>query len=266
MTTLKLGYSDPRTDAFGAHPVLGPVLDLNDGQTFVLLGPDGLSLPPPPRTLVPAGNLRTQGERGVRGVYRHSREVTVQLVLGPGSSYAALVASVRTLLAWVNAPPALAVTLQYQPFGAASPVYLDVIGAACDLPADESDWLRLQLEPIELVFVCRPGLRGDRVTLSNLVMNPGLEQGSGPGVSVFTDAIANFNAYSVQAGGALAASFTGFPDAVMADTPLHYYRLNETSGTAAGDGTSNALAATYTGGVTLNSAGLLTGDTDPAVV
>jgi hypothetical protein len=147
MTTLKLGYTDPRTDAFGAHPVLGPVLDLNDGQTFVLLAPDGLMAPPPPRTLVPAGNIRTQGERGVRAVHRHSREVTVQLVLGPAANYAGLVGLIRTLRAWVNAPPALAVTLQYQPFGASAPVYLDVIGAAADLPESEGDWLRLQLEP-----------------------------------------------------------------------------------------------------------------------
>ncbi len=131
MTTLRLGYSDPRTDAFGAHPVLGPVLDLNDGQTFVLLGPDGLALPPPPRTLVASGNIRTQGERGVRAIYRHSREVTVRL--GPAANYASLAATIRTLRAWVNAPPALPVTLQFQPFGASAPVYLDVIGAAADL-------------------------------------------------------------------------------------------------------------------------------------
>jgi hypothetical protein len=202
MTVLKLGYTDPRTDVFGAHPVLGPVLDLNDGQTFVLVGPDGLALPPPARTLVPTGNIRTQGERGVKAIYRHNREVTCQLILGPGASYAALVASVRTLLAWVNAAPALPVTLQYQPFGASAPVYLDVIGCAHDLPASESDWLRLQLEPLELVFVCRPGLRGDRVTLSNLVLNPGFEQGSGPGVQVFNDTFVSTNAYALQAGGA----------------------------------------------------------------
>jgi hypothetical protein len=269
MTTLKLGYSDPRTDVFGAHPVLGSVLDLNDGQTFVLLAPDGLMLLPPPRTLVPAGNIRTQGERGVRAVYRHSREVTVRLVLGPAANYAALTSTIRTLRAWVNAPPALPVTLQYQPFGASAPVYLDVIGAAADLPESEGDWLRLQLEPLELVFVCRPGMRGDRVTLANAVTNPGFEQGSGPGVVVFNDALANVNAYAVQAGAALTQDTTRFPDtlkAIAGTNLLRYYRLDEASGTIAVDGSNAEQNGTYAGAPTLGVAGSLTGDTDTAVM
>jgi hypothetical protein len=47
-TILRLGWSDPRTDVFGAHPLLGDVVDLNDGVTFTLL--DGaLELAPPTR-------------------------------------------------------------------------------------------------------------------------------------------------------------------------------------------------------------------------
>jgi hypothetical protein len=38
LTTLKLGYKDPLTDTFGAHPLLGAALDLNDGRTFTLGG------------------------------------------------------------------------------------------------------------------------------------------------------------------------------------------------------------------------------------
>jgi hypothetical protein len=52
-------------------------------------------------------------------------------------------------------------------------------------------WLRLQMEPIEIVFLARPGLRGDRITLDNLVTNPGFEAPSGPSVQVFGDSFAN---------------------------------------------------------------------------
>jgi hypothetical protein len=211
MTTLKLGYTDPRTDVFGAHPVLGAVLDLNDGQTYTLIAPEGLELPPPPRTLVPAGNIRTQGERVMRAVYRHNREAVCRLVLGPMASEAALVAAMRTLLLWVNAPPGVPFTIQYQPFGASVASYLDVVGCACDLPEDESEWLRLQFEPIELVFLCRPGLRGDRQWLSNMVPNPGFEQPMGGGTAttaplVFTDNLTTGNAYVTLAGSAASLS------------------------------------------------------------
>jgi hypothetical protein len=199
-TLLKLGYTNPLTDAFGAHPQLGAVLDLNDGATFTLTYPDGLELPPPPRTLVMAGNIRTQGERATRAIYRHNREVRAGLILGPMSNYVNLTAAIRLLLTWLNSPPNIPFTIQYQPPAAASPVYLDVVGAAHTIPEDEGDWLRLQLETIEILFVCRPGLRGDRLWLQNLVVNPGFEAPSGPGVQVFNDSFANANAYSVQAG------------------------------------------------------------------
>jgi hypothetical protein len=60
-TTLKLGYTNPLTDTLGAHPLLGSVIDLNDGTTFTLASPDGLELSAPPRSLLLAGNIRTQG-------------------------------------------------------------------------------------------------------------------------------------------------------------------------------------------------------------
>lgn len=47
-TLLRLGWTDPQTGLFGAHPQLGGPLDLNDGVTFTLL--DGeLELSPPLR-------------------------------------------------------------------------------------------------------------------------------------------------------------------------------------------------------------------------
>ena len=195
-TILRLGWSDPLTDVFGAHPLLGDVIDLNDGVTFTLL--DGaLELDAPTREVALSGNARTQGERASRAIYRHNRLARAQVMLGPMAGYSDLAANVRALVRWVDAAPSVPVTLQWQPPSATSPVYLDVVGAAHAVPADEREWLRLQIEPIELVFVVRPGLRGDRVTLANLVANPGFEAGSGPGVQVFNDSFANANAYTL---------------------------------------------------------------------
>jgi hypothetical protein len=139
----------------------------------------------------------------VRAIYSRNREATCRVLLGPASSNAALVASVRSLVAWLSLPPTAPLTIQYQAPNASSPVYLDVVGCAHSVPTDEASWLQLQLEPLEIVFICRPGLRGDRVTLQNLLCNPGYEQGSQGGVTVFSDSFANSNAYSVQVGSAL---------------------------------------------------------------
>jgi hypothetical protein len=53
---------------------------------------------------------------------------------------------------------------------------------------------------------------------------------------------------------------------VLADNPIAYWRLGETSGTTAGNiGTlGSAVDGTYEGGVTLGAGGLVTGDTNPA--
>jgi Concanavalin A-like lectin/glucanases superfamily len=268
-TTLKLGYTNPLTDLFGAHPTLGAVLDLNDGLTFTLASPAGLEIPAPPRTLVLAGNIRTQGEIATRALTRHNRTVTARLLVGPSSSSAALLASIRTLLAWLAAPPQTPITLQYQPFNASAPVYLDVVGAAHNLPADEGMWLRGQFEPLVVSFTCRPGLRGDRVTLQNLIPNPGFEQPtSGPGISVFADTFANSNLYASKAGAAPTAGSVNnaYPDVVLADAPLRYYRMGEASGTTAFDSSGNGVHATYNGGPTLGATGAISGDTaDKAV-
>jgi hypothetical protein len=201
LTALRLGYKDPLTDAFGAHPLLRAVLDLNDGRTFTLAA-YGFMLNAPRRTLVLVGNIRTQGEAVSRGVYQHNRTAQVRVTLGPLASYASLTGAVRTLLQWLDAPPGIPFTLQYQAPNASAPSYLDVVGCAHTLPLVEEQWLRLQLEPVEIMFLVRPGLKGDRVTLQNLAPNPGFEQGSGPAVLVFSDNFANVNANVVQAGSA----------------------------------------------------------------
>src|SRR5579859_2941072 len=105
-TIFRLGWTNPQTDAFGAHPQLGPILDLNDGAAFALAFPGGVELPPPPRTILTAGNVRTQGERATRAVYRHNRRVVVRLLAGPMSTYSDLAINIRTLVSWLAAPPA----------------------------------------------------------------------------------------------------------------------------------------------------------------
>ncbi|HET9979773.1 MAG TPA: hypothetical protein VFQ32_04980, partial [Ktedonobacterales bacterium] len=205
-TVLQLGYSDPLTDSFGAHPALGAILDLNDGVTFTLVSPDGLEAPAPPRTLVVAGNIRSQGEIATRAITRHNRVVTARLLVGPTATSSALLASIRTLLGWLAAPPSIPITLKYQPFNASTPLYLDVVGASHNLPSDEGQWLRGQFEPLTLSFVCRPGLRGSRITLQNLIPNAGMEQPNKSGgplyAPVFADTFSNGNAYALQSGSA----------------------------------------------------------------
>ena len=262
---VRLGWSDPRTGAFGAHPQLGAVLDLNDGVTFTLASPDGLDMPPPPRTLALAGNIRAQGERATRAIYRNNRRVTAQVILGPMVSYGDLVATIRALLAWLNGPPSVPFAIMFQPNGASTPVYLDVVGAAHDIPMDEEQWLALQLEPVELVFICRPGLRGDRQVLQNLLPNPGFEAPGGPGMVAFNDGFATLNAYATQAGSAPTQNpAVGYADIALGDAPLAYYRLDEASGTAAYDATGQLGAATLVGSPTLGGAGAISGDSDTA--
>jgi hypothetical protein len=62
----------------------------------------------------------------------------------------------------------------------------------------------------------------------------------------------------------LACSGTSYASAVLADTPRAYWRLGETSGTTATDSGPSAYNGTYVGGVTLGSAGALTGIPNPA--
>lgn len=53
---------------------------------------------------------------------------------------------------------------------------------------------------------------------------------------------------------------------VLADSPVLYWRLGESSGSTAADTSGNGRAGTYSGSYTQGAAGLLTGDSDTAVV
>ncbi|HEY1388128.1 MAG TPA: LamG domain-containing protein, partial [Ktedonobacterales bacterium] len=267
-TILKLGYTNPLTDTFGAHPILGSVIDLNDGGMFTLASPAGLEISAPPRSLLLAGNIRTQGEIATRAIVRHNRTVTARLIVGPAASSTALIASIRNLLLWLAAPPSLPITLQYQPFNASTPLYLDVVGASHNLPADEGQWLRGQFEPLTISLLTRPGLRDSRVTLQNLVANPGLEQPSTAGFVGFTDTFADANLYATQAGSNPTAGSinNAYPDVVMADAPLRFYRMGESSGTTLYDASGSGVPLTTSGSPTLGVTGPISGDTNDKAV
>lgn len=267
-TILRLGHTNPLTDSFGAHPSLGAVLDLNDGLTFTLASPDGLEMPSPPRTLVLAGNIRTQDEVATRSITRHNRSVTARLLVGPSPNAAALIASIRELLQWLAAPPQTPITLQYQPFNASTPVYLDVVGAAHNLPSDEGQWLRGQFETLTLTFTCRPGLRGDRMTLQNLIPNAEMEQPGKAGIPVFNDGYASANPYVLKAGAAptLGAVTNNYPDVVSADAPLRYYRLSEASGSTAFDVSGASQHGRYQASPTLGVTSPIFGDSNDKAV
>jgi hypothetical protein len=269
-TTLQLGWTDPRTGVFGAHPVLGGPLNLNDGATYTLISPDGLEVSPPRKTIIPTGNIRSQGERVVRAVYRENREAIARFILGPMASDAAMKVAIRNLVSWLDASLTSPLTIKWQPPSAANPVYLDVTAAVHSIPANEKDWVKLQLEPVELAFYARPTLRGDRVWLQNLVMNPGFEAPSGPGAVVFADGFSGANSlnnYTTQAGSTPTIGTTPqtFVDNLMAQCGaalVRYYRLGEASGTSAYDIGGSGQAGTTHGSPTQGVAGLLTGDTD----
>jgi hypothetical protein len=62
-------------------------------------------------------------------------------------------------------------------------------------------------------------------------------------------------------GGCVVASYVA---SVLADTPVAYYRLDDTTGTTARDVTKHGYDGTYEGGVTLGVPGVLTDDTAAA--
>jgi hypothetical protein len=70
--------------------------------------------------------------------------------------------------------------------------------------------------------------------------------------------------WSNTASAKTSATATGYKGTVLADSPVSYWRLGETSGTTAGD-ERGANPGTYVNSPTLGAAGLLSGDTDKAV-
>lgn len=211
---VQLGTYAPLTDAWQQ------ALDLNDGQTLELEEAGGLDLPPPVLDLFMAGNARLAGERMTRGRYG-MRTITLRLVAGPCATEAALASVVRQLLALqaqalgpngaqvagVGSSPRVA--LLVQPPGVTAPVYAEVLALAHSLDdvGSTAAWVRLMQEGVTVELFCAPFLRGARVTLDNLVANPGMDQPGQLAVWADTATVANsVNSYAVVAGSTLTQS------------------------------------------------------------
>lgn len=68
--------------------------------------------------------------------------------------------------------------------------------------------------------------------------------------------------HAVIGGGGASSAYAS---EVLADSPLAYWRMGETSGTTITDSSGNGRTGTYSGSVTLGATGLLIGDSDKAV-
>lgn len=80
-------------------------------------------------------------------------------------------------------------------------------------------------------------------------------------VAIFTGALT-----ATQAQGLYQARQSTYAQSVLADGPLAYWRLGETSGTVAVNATGHGYVGTYTGTVTVGQAGTLTGDGNTAAL
>jgi len=184
------------------------VFDLND-KTTTFVHAQSFKMPQPDKTWVRSGNIRTPGEKISKFQYRN-RHLQASIWIR-GNSTNAIQNSVHALIAAIEQPPyVLKVALP----GSTTVSYADVVAVKHNVPPDPVVILGGAQTHIELDFECRPGLRGNRITLSNLVTNPGFEAPSGPAVTVFNDTLATINAYSVQASSAptLGASIMTIPN------------------------------------------------------
>lgn len=246
-STVQIGTYTAQTDAFTS------VLDLNDRSTYYVR-PGGAEWHPPDVTDVDAGNIRTPGVDVVRsqyGVGYFDLSINIR-----GSTTTAIITAYRNLISAIDKPPYV---IRYALPGSTNFSYIDVIGRKY------SKWNTNAIQvkngaslEVSISFKCRPFLRGDRVFLQNLINNPGCEAPSGTGVTAFTDTFTNTNAYTL--------SNASYRQEVVADKPLRYYRLGESSGTTATDAMASGNNGTYTASPTLAQSGAISGDSDTAVL
>jgi hypothetical protein len=203
----QLGYYNFLNDSFTLS------VDLNDGVNLELDedAGGGLDLPTPDIDVFSAGNMRMAGER-VQGQNYAAREITVDLMMGPQATYAALQAIIQSItkmqeavrIAALQALSGLAsgsrVVLKLAPPGSATPLYADILALHADHAAmgDAESWVRLVQDGITIECLCAPFLRGPRVTLMNALSNPGFEAPAQSYATVFNDGFATANAYTVQ--------------------------------------------------------------------
>ena len=188
-TTFKVGTYNALSDTFTS------AVDLNDRASFWVVSVD---MPQPKKVYSRSSTIRVPGERIAAWNYQN-RHIKVTLQLLYGANPTALLASVQTLLAAIENPP---YRLAFAAPNTSILTYADVVAVAHTIPYDGKLILNGAVKKIVLDFECLPGLPGDRLTLSNLVMNPGFEAPSGPSVYVFSDGLTNANAYSTLYGAA----------------------------------------------------------------
>lgn len=239
------------------------VIDLNDQSTIWLMQ-SYPQMPQPEKVRVSSFNVRTPGEAIQRVQYKN-RHIKIAISIR-GNAAQSIVNTVHSLIGAVNNPPytlriALPKTAQYS--------YADVQNCVHDIPTDPLKLQQLAIVKATLDFECYPYLRGDRLVLQNLAVNPGFEAPSGPAVNVFADAFANVNAYAVQSGSTpTTGPSNAYTDAVFANIPasgavLRYFRLGlADDATHAYDSAGTGATGTPTASPTQQVAGLVSGDTD----
>lgn len=256
-TIFQVGSYTSLTDTFTT------VVDLNNGNPFYIHN-SGLQMPQPTKTEIKSANVRTPGEIVTKVQYLN-RHIVVQVWLRQSAGTAALMTSLRQLIAAIEHPP---YTLRIAPPLGTLYTYADVVHVTHTIPSDAQVILAKAINHIEIDFECKPGLRGDRLYLQNLVANPGFDAPSAPGVVVFNDPLANLQSYVSTAGAAPTQSPANtYVDIVQANMPslLRYYRFDESSGANAYDLGGAGQTASYVGSPTLSVAGAISGDTDTAI-
>jgi RHS repeat-associated protein len=114
------------------------------------------------------------------------------------------------------------------------------------------------------------GTQKNQQAVAGGATNSAVISGLTPGLSYTFTVTATNNFGSGPASAPSAAvvptgSGTPYAGAVLADTPLEYYRLGDSGGTVAADSSGNAQLGTYSGSYTLGATGALTNDSDKAV-
>jgi hypothetical protein len=261
----QLGSYTPITDTFTL------LLDCNDGVNIELDEIDGLEATAPAQEVYVAMNPRIAGERVVGSRYG-VRQITLRLITGPATSYSTLITSMQKLYQiqesvrvarqtqYNGLGSASRIALKIQPPGSITSVYADILAMNHELVdvGDPRAWVRLLFEGMSIELLCAPFWRAARQTLQNLINNPGAELPTSAGFLAFADPLTTLNAYQLQTGSAPTQDKSGYTDAVQADAPLRYYRMDESAGVTLNSAVS-LNPATLTGGYTLGQSGALVG-------
>lgn len=192
-TTLQLGYYNPFNENAGSDGFT-LAADLNDySSTFIM--PGTLKLAAAEKSYVETGNIRSGGISVVRWQYKNrALDISISIRAVSYSAFQTALAAIKTV---IETPP-FCIRMAYP--GASQYSYLDVMKVTHNIPSDPILYNNKAWPHYELHFECLPGIRGDRVWLQNLCMNPGFETPGGSPVQVFNDTFANINAYTTISG------------------------------------------------------------------